>query len=172
MKRRHFLHLLCPVTTALASVLPAQTPPPANPSRGPAAPLVSDVFAWGQLTVTPTAKGVRRAVFDGPTATVDKLHCHITTRAHARAAQHAQSGAASFNTRQAHRALHAQKKSFGAINRVDRPVRLASAWFITINHAQGRSAIAPAEHAANGIDYQSFNVGAPAGGQHISVFFS
>ena len=60
-------------------MLPAQTPPPANPSRGPAAPLVSDVFAWDQLTVTPTAKGVRRDVFDGPTATVDKLHCHITT---------------------------------------------------------------------------------------------
>ena len=60
-------------------MLPAQTPPPANPSRGPAAPLVSDVFAWDQLTVTPTAKGVRRDVFDGPTVTVDKLHCHITT---------------------------------------------------------------------------------------------
>ena len=60
-------------------MLPAQTPPPANPSRGPAAPLVSDVFAWDQLTVTPTAKGVRRDVFDGPTATVDKMHCHITT---------------------------------------------------------------------------------------------
>lgn len=79
MKLRHFLHLFCAVTAALASMLPAQTPPPANPSRGPAAPLVSDVFAWDQLTVTPTAKGVRRDVFDGPTATVDKLHCPITT---------------------------------------------------------------------------------------------
>ena len=28
---------------------------------------------------TPNAKGVRRAVFDGPTATVDKVHCHVTT---------------------------------------------------------------------------------------------
>jgi len=79
MKLRHFLHLFRAVTAALASMLPAQTPPPANPSRGPAAPLVSNVFAWDQLTVTPTAKGVRRDVFDGPTATVDKLHCHITT---------------------------------------------------------------------------------------------
>ena len=79
MKLRHFLHLFCAVTAALASMLPAQTPPPANPSRGPAAPLVSDVFAWDQLTVTPTAKGVRRDVFDGSTATVDKMHCHITT---------------------------------------------------------------------------------------------
>ena len=60
-------------------MLPAQTPPPANPSRGPSAPLVSNVVAWDQLTVTPTAKGVRRDVFDGPTATVDKMHCHITT---------------------------------------------------------------------------------------------
>lgn len=79
MKLRYFLHLFCAVTAALASMLPAQTPPPADPSRGPAAPLVSDVFPWDQLTVTPTAKGVRRDVFDGPTATVDKMHCHITT---------------------------------------------------------------------------------------------
>lgn len=41
--------------------------------------LASDLFDWEKLEVTPNAKGARRAVFDGPTATVDKMHCHITT---------------------------------------------------------------------------------------------
>jgi quercetin dioxygenase-like cupin family protein len=41
--------------------------------------LTSNLFDWETLSVTPTAKGVRRDVFDGPTATVDKMHCHITT---------------------------------------------------------------------------------------------
>lgn len=31
------------------------------------------------MAVTPTTNGVRRALFDAPTATVDKAHCHITT---------------------------------------------------------------------------------------------
>lgn len=61
---------------ALASVLPlmtsAQTP-------APAAKLASDLFDWTKLEVTPNAKGERRAVFDGATATLDKIHCHITT---------------------------------------------------------------------------------------------
>ena len=62
--------LLCPM-------LPAQAPKPAAPT--PATPLVSDVYDWEKLVVTPTPKGSRRNVFDGPTATVDKMHCHITT---------------------------------------------------------------------------------------------
>lgn len=41
--------------------------------------LVSQVYDWEKLEVTPTPNGVRRAVFDGPTTTLDKLHCHITT---------------------------------------------------------------------------------------------
>lgn len=46
----------------------------------PTAPkLSSDLHDWNKLVVTPNAKGVRRAVFDGPTATLDLLHCHITT---------------------------------------------------------------------------------------------
>ena len=49
------------------------------PKAAPADKLVSNLFDWEQLVVTPNAKGVRRAVFDGPTATVDKIHCHITT---------------------------------------------------------------------------------------------
>ena len=71
--------LLCPALTAQTSPTEkpsANTPPVA---AAPAAPLHSDVYDWEKLEVTPNAKGVRRAVFDGPTATVDKMHCHITT---------------------------------------------------------------------------------------------
>ena len=34
---------------------------------------------WTSLVPTPTANGVRRAVFDGATTTLDKIHCHVTT---------------------------------------------------------------------------------------------
>lgn len=61
--------------TALVPMLPAQTPAPA----APAPHLTSTVYEWDKLPVTPTPKGVRRDVFDGPTATLDKAHCHITT---------------------------------------------------------------------------------------------
>ena len=37
------------------------------------------VYDWASLKSVPVTNGVRRAVFDGPTATVDHLHCHITT---------------------------------------------------------------------------------------------
>lgn len=54
----------------------AQTPAPGNTSPGK---LLSTVYDWTKLTPTPTANGVRRDVLDGPTTTLDKLHCHITT---------------------------------------------------------------------------------------------
>jgi XRE family transcriptional regulator, regulator of sulfur utilization len=61
--------------TALVPMLPAQSASPATSIPS----LPSTVYEWDQLPVTPTAKGVRRDVFDGPTATLDKAHCHITT---------------------------------------------------------------------------------------------
>ncbi|HEY0862829.1 MAG TPA: cupin domain-containing protein [Lacunisphaera sp.] len=63
------------VLLCLAPMLSAQTPP-TNPT---AAQLPFAVFDWEKMPVTPTPKGVRRDVFDGPTATLDKAHCHITT---------------------------------------------------------------------------------------------
>lgn len=50
-------------------------------AQGAAAPkpLASGVFAWDQLPVEKTASGERRAVFDGATATVDRLETHVTT---------------------------------------------------------------------------------------------
>jgi quercetin dioxygenase-like cupin family protein len=61
---------------ALCSMLSAQTPDPAKPVPGK---LASNLYEWDKMVVTPNAKGVRRAVLDGPTATVDKMHVHITT---------------------------------------------------------------------------------------------
>ncbi|MGC4073302.1 MAG: DUF1080 domain-containing protein [Nibricoccus sp.] len=46
---------------------------------GKKAPLVSQIYDWEKASATPTPKGSRRDVFDGPTSTVDKLHCHIST---------------------------------------------------------------------------------------------
>lgn len=59
---------------ALGATLPAQSSAPSATPK-----LASQIHDWDTMTATPTANGVRRALFDGPTATLDKLHCHITT---------------------------------------------------------------------------------------------
>ena len=64
--------VLAAAFAALTTMLPAETP-------SPAPKLTSTVYEWEKLTVIPTPKGVRRDVFDGPTTTLDKAHCHITT---------------------------------------------------------------------------------------------
>ena len=69
--------VLLALVAASSAMLSAQTPDPAK--KAPVTPLSSKVYDWEKLATTPTANGVRRDVFDGPTATVDKLHCHITT---------------------------------------------------------------------------------------------
>lgn len=60
----------------LSGLAVAQSTPPA---MSVPTPLPASVSEWNQLPVTPTNLGVRRAVFDGPTATVDNVHCHATT---------------------------------------------------------------------------------------------
>ncbi|HVS53549.1 MAG TPA: cupin domain-containing protein [Opitutaceae bacterium] len=72
MKTSVSLILLTSVFGALG-LRAAETPAPATEK------LASNLFDWESLVVTPNAKGERRAVFDGATATVDKIHCHITT---------------------------------------------------------------------------------------------
>src|SRR5262245_56715282 len=61
----------------------ASSPPGASPAAAaPTAPepkLSSTVFQLSQLPVEKRPNGVRRAVIDAPTATVDRLHTHITT---------------------------------------------------------------------------------------------
>ena len=63
----------------LAAIASAQSTVPPVPAPSPSSKLVSTVYDWEKLTVIPTAKGARRDVFDGPTPTLDKAHCHITT---------------------------------------------------------------------------------------------
>ena len=50
-----------------------------SPAPAAVAKMPSTIFDWEKMTVTPLTNGVRRAVFDAPTASVDNLHCHITT---------------------------------------------------------------------------------------------
>ena len=47
----------------------------------PSAPakLSSTIFDWEKMQPVPTTNGVRRTLFDAPTATLDKINCHITT---------------------------------------------------------------------------------------------
>jgi XRE family transcriptional regulator, regulator of sulfur utilization len=65
---------------------PARPGPPAPPAAATAppavaAPLASKVFDWASLTPVTIPNGERRMVLDGPTATVDLLHVHVTTLA-------------------------------------------------------------------------------------------
>lgn len=61
---------------ALAGMAPAKSP--ARQAASPPA-LQSAVIDWQQLPPTKTPTGERRAVFDAPTTTLDKLHGHMTT---------------------------------------------------------------------------------------------
>ena len=63
----------------LCSALSAQTPTnsPAIPSDQPK--LKSAIYDWDKMQPTTVSNGVRRLVFDGPTTTLDKINCHITT---------------------------------------------------------------------------------------------
>lgn len=62
-----------------ALTLMAQETKTNSPAPVASAKLSSTVFDWEKMAATPTANGVRRAVFDAPTTTLDKVHCHITT---------------------------------------------------------------------------------------------
>src|SRR5262245_21497839 len=68
------------ITAALAALAFMPTEQAPNPaSAASAQKLASAVHEWDTMKVTPTEKGVRRDVFDGPTTALDKAHCHITT---------------------------------------------------------------------------------------------
>jgi uncharacterized cupin superfamily protein len=63
----------------LCRTLSAQTPTntlAASPSQPK---LMSAIYDWEKMQPATVSNGVRRIVFDGPTATLDKINCHITT---------------------------------------------------------------------------------------------
>lgn len=64
---------------ALSTALLAQTPTgtPAAPADQPR--LKSAIYDWEKMQPTTVSNGVRRLLFDGPTTTLDKINCHITT---------------------------------------------------------------------------------------------
>lgn len=63
------------VLAAIAGSVPLQSPvAPAAAAR-----LHSTVIDWRELAAVPTPTGERRIAFDAPTATLDRLHGHITT---------------------------------------------------------------------------------------------
>lgn len=64
------------VVAALCVPVRAQSP---EGAKVPAAPLPSAVFEWAKLVAAAIPNGERRQVLDGATATLDNLHCHITT---------------------------------------------------------------------------------------------
>src|SRR5882757_1094072 len=64
---------------ALVTLLPAQTPAPMPTPDKPAEKLTSTVVTWESLKTESTKTGARRAVLDGQTTTLDKLHVHIST---------------------------------------------------------------------------------------------
>lgn len=61
--------------------VPGSSSSPRPPASPPGAPLASRVFDWASLTPVKIPNGERRQVLDGPTATVDLLHVHVTTLA-------------------------------------------------------------------------------------------
>jgi mannose-6-phosphate isomerase-like protein (cupin superfamily) len=70
-----------PVRLILLSIFSAMSLPAAetSPAKAPEAKLASAVYDWEKLPVTKMPTGVRRAIFDGPTETVDKAHVHSST---------------------------------------------------------------------------------------------
>src|SRR5262245_51504900 len=66
---------------AFMAIAAASMAAPAVWAAQDAAPkkLPSSVFDWTKLKMEPTKVGERRAVFDSPTGTLDRLECHATT---------------------------------------------------------------------------------------------
>ena len=72
--------IFCSVTAAaLYSTMSAQTQEIAPTMPSKTTKLASAVYDWEKMQPTVVSNGVRRTVFDGPTATLDKINCHITT---------------------------------------------------------------------------------------------
>src|ERR1035437_145866 len=66
---------LVTLCTALSAQTPASTPSASTNQNK----LDSAIYVWEKMQPTTVSNGVRRLVFDGPTTTLDKINCHITT---------------------------------------------------------------------------------------------
>jgi quercetin dioxygenase-like cupin family protein len=68
--KRDLLIASLAVCTTLAGIALAQSQKPL---------MKSSVFDWSTIEAKTTKTGARRDFFDAPTATTDKLECHVTT---------------------------------------------------------------------------------------------
>ena len=72
--------IFCSVAAAaLCSTMSAQTQEVSRTMPSNTTKLVSAVYDWEKMQPMVVSNGVRRTLFEGPTATVDKINCHITT---------------------------------------------------------------------------------------------
>jgi mannose-6-phosphate isomerase-like protein (cupin superfamily) len=72
--------ILCSVALiSLRAALWAQTPANVSSTSANQPALLSAIYDWEKMQPLTVSNGVRRVVFDGPTATLDKINCHITT---------------------------------------------------------------------------------------------
>jgi mannose-6-phosphate isomerase-like protein (cupin superfamily) len=72
--------ILCFVAfAALSFNLSAQTQEIAPTMSSNTPKLASAVYDWEKMLPITVSNGVRRTVFDGPTTTLNKINCHITT---------------------------------------------------------------------------------------------
>jgi mannose-6-phosphate isomerase-like protein (cupin superfamily) len=72
--------IFCSVAfVVLCSTLLAQTKEIASTMPSNTTKLASAVYDWEKMQPLTVSNGVRRTVFDGPTTTLDKINCHITT---------------------------------------------------------------------------------------------
>ena len=75
MKSKIFFLLLAATLVGVASFAQQK-----DDTRRMAMPKIqSQIFPWGMPALEPTKTGARATVFDGPTATLDRFHCHIST---------------------------------------------------------------------------------------------
>src|ERR1700722_11177488 len=66
------------ISLCMALSAHAQTNAPAASTNNPPK-LMSAIYDWDKMQPVTVSNGVRRLVFDGPTTTLDKIDCHITT---------------------------------------------------------------------------------------------
>jgi len=66
-----------PTSSAASTTTPATAM--TTPGKVPVEKMASQVILWENQKFTPTATGARVTVFDAPTPTLDKFHCHIST---------------------------------------------------------------------------------------------
>ena len=69
----------CLLLVSLLTMTSAFGQSPAPDAAAAKSNLASGVYAFDQLPETKKPQGSSRAVFDGPTSTVARLHCHIST---------------------------------------------------------------------------------------------